>query len=478
MKRVVRALAPLASVAALAVVTASGCSGKAAASGGGPDATTGTITIGVIDSLTGGLSGLGVGLNQVIGVAARQINRVGLAGGRQVVFDVRDDTSDPNQSVVAAQALLAEGVAGIIGPISSQEVFQVQSLTYDAQIVEISASATSTELDGEPPPIYFFRTAPPDNLQASAVVKYMRDGIATGDGGAPTEAGAMDAGGDAGAGAPIGGTCQHAFIVNGNDAYGTKLGDAVVDDFTTGIVGRQPVPTQLQGDYSSVLAQIVAANPDCVILIVYSDVGAEFMRELEATTTWKGTVCGTDGEYDANFIPDGQSNPADPTSANSTAGFSGTAPDTAPNTPEYETFRAIWQESYPGTEPPIYGANQYDAAILLALAVQKSWKDGTSVRDGLVAVAGHTPGGGAEGGAGTEDAAGAATPTVYGPGQLVDALDAISRGESVDYNGASGDCNFDDRGDVKTGYIVWQVVAQHDKTYAFETIAEIKAADL
>ncbi|HEY8090753.1 MAG TPA: ABC transporter substrate-binding protein, partial [Polyangiaceae bacterium] len=388
MKRVVLAAAPLAFVAGLAFVPASGCGGASGSAGAVSDASTGPITIGVIDSLTGGLSGLGVGLNQVIGVAARQINRVGVAGGRQIIFDVRDDGSDPAQSVLAARALLGEGVVGILGPISSEEVHQVEGLTYAANTVEISATATSVLLDRYPAPVYFFRTAPPDSLQALAVMDYVRRGIYLApDGG--TNVVAVGTPGDAGVGAMLGGTCKNAYIVNGDDSYGTSLGDSVATAFLDNegaVVGRDPVPTTLQDNYSSVLDHIEKANPDCVILIVYSDVGAEFMTELRARNAWHGVVCGTDGEYDSNFIPRGQSDPANPSSPNSTAGVSGTSPDSAPDTPEYKAFVSIWQESYPGTQPPIYGANQYDATILLALAIQKSWKDGISVRDGLLAI--------------------------------------------------------------------------------------------
>ncbi|MGH7295904.1 MAG: ABC transporter substrate-binding protein, partial [Polyangiaceae bacterium] len=140
MGRIARALAPVACAGALVALAGGGCNGSTAQGATAPDATTGTITIGVVDSLTGGLSGLGIGLNQAIGVAAQQINRVGILGGHQVVFDVRDDTSDPKQSQVVAQQLIDEGVAGILGPLSSGEVAAVEGLAYQAHVVEISCS--------------------------------------------------------------------------------------------------------------------------------------------------------------------------------------------------------------------------------------------------------------------------------------------------------------------------------------------------
>jgi ABC-type branched-subunit amino acid transport system substrate-binding protein len=419
----------------------------------------------VSDSLTNGLSGLGIPINKTIGVAAQQINQVGILGGQQVVFDVRDDASDPNQASSVVQGLLSEGVAGILGPLSSGQCQLTQSLTYAAKVVEISPSATSTLLTSDQPTNgnrYFFRTAPPDDLQGRAITKFIRDGISLG--------------GDAGDAGMLGGTCQKTFIVNGDDTYGNALADVVQQQFPNGtatVLGRDKVPTTLQSDYTqpplAVVPDVITAQPDCLVLIVYSDVGAEFLRELKKAVVadtsghnWmKFFVCGSDGEYDSAFIPDGQSDPANPKSPNSTAGTYGTAPDPAPDTPEYAAFRDIWQQSYPGTQPPAYGANMYDAALMLALAIQQAGTatDGTKIRDALRIVS-SPPG------------------TSYGPDRFVDALSAITKGIDIDYNGASGSCDFDDSGNVKADYALWQVQQQSDGTFAFVTVGKIKASSL
>lgn len=435
---------------------------------GDAGASSGPVTIGAVFSLTGGLSAQGMAMNQSVLVAMQQINQVGILNGRQVVFDVQDDTSDPSQSRLVVQGLLAQGVAGVLGPLSSGEVQNVQDLTYQAHVVEITATATSTVLstDQPAPDRYLFRTAPPDYLQGHAIVKFIRDGIpaVVSDGGS----------GDAGV---IGGVCKSIYIVYGNDAYGTDLESAVDSDFPEGgagtqVLGTYPVPTTLQTEYTQGVDAVVAAHPDCLVLIAYSDVGPEFLRELgvaiaaDTTHDWSNfLVCGSDGEYDSNFIPNGQSDPSNPASPNATAGCYGTAPDTAPATPEYAAFRAIWQQSYPGQEPPAYAANQYDAAMLLALAIQSAGQatDGTGIRDGLRAVT--TP---------MTDP----PSTTYGPADFVDAVDAITKGIDIVYNGASGNCQFDPEGDVKTNYIVWQVQKQPDGTFAFVTVGEIPSSTL
>ncbi|MGH7297893.1 MAG: hypothetical protein ACRELB_23335, partial [Polyangiaceae bacterium] len=114
----------------------------------------------------------------------------------------------------------------------------------------------------------------------------------------------------------------------------------------------------------------------------------------------------------------------------------------------------------------------YDAAILLALAIQKAGTatDGSAIRDALVQVAGSSID------AGVPETDAAAT-TASGPDRIVEALGAISKGEPVDYNGASGNCNFNALGNVKTDYVVWKVAPQ-DGGYGFSTVAEIPASSL
>jgi ABC-type branched-subunit amino acid transport system substrate-binding protein len=432
------------------------------------------ITIGAALSLTGGLSALGMAMNQALFVATQQINQVGILGGRQVTFDVRDDTSDPVQSRVVVQALLAEGVAGVLGPLSSGEVQNVQDLTYQARVVEITATATSTLLstDQPAPDRYLFRTAPPDYLQGHAIVQFLRSGIPP----STVDAGQAADGGDAG---PLGGTCRTIYIVYGNDAYGTDLESAVDTDFPsldagTVVLGTYPVPTTLQTSYADAVNQVVAVHPDCLVLIAYSDVGPEFLRELgvamaaDTAHDWsRFLVCGSDGEYDSNFIPNGQSDPSNPASPNATAGCYGTAPDTAPATPDYRAFRAIWQQSYPGQEPPAYASNQYDAAMLMALAIQKAGQstDGTGVRDALRAIT-------------TPTTPPSPPSSTFGPADFVDAVDSITKGIDILYDGASGNCEFNPEGDVKTNYIVWQVQKRVDGTYAFATVGEIPSSSL
>jgi branched-chain amino acid transport system substrate-binding protein len=477
-------LLPILAVVAAAAVGPTACSpttsGDGAATDGGAEgAVGGDVIIGFSNSLTGGLTGLGTPLNDAARVAEQQVNQVGVLGGRHIHIEVFDDLSDSTTGAPnAAQHFIGENVPAVLGPLSSPECLAVDQTYAAHKIVEISPSATSTLLTNAQPATdrYFFRTAPSDFYQGQAVAKLIYDGVtpdATSDAGAP----ASDAGADGGApaGTMVGGGCRNAYLVNANDDYGNGLMKVVHDTFLTHsdatIAGSLTVSTTLAPDYKNETAKVVSANPQCLVLVVYSDVGAQFMRDLRTAMNAQCTssgcpplafpVYGSDGEYDSQFIPRGESNQGDLTSPNVTQSVMGTTPDPAPATPQFQIFRTVWQSSFPGQQPPAYGANLYDAILVLALAIHQAGTatDGQAIRDALFKVT-------------------AVGPATYGPDQFVDAENAISNGLPIKYLGASGPMTFNQYGDVQGDYIVWRVDKQKNGTVAFDTVGSIPSSQL
>jgi branched-chain amino acid transport system substrate-binding protein len=449
--------------------------------GGGGDTgpVGGDITIGFSNSLTGGLSGLGTPLNDAAKVAAQQINQVGVLGGRHIKIETFDDLSDPTTGAPnAANHFIGESVPAVLGPLSSGECLAVDKLFAAKKIVEISPSATSPALTTDQPMTdrYFFRTAPADDFQGKAVAKLIYDGVqnlSVSDAGAPSG----DAGGDGGTPSNmIGGGCRNAYLVNGDDGYGNGLMQVVHDTFLghsdAKVLGWDKVSTSLAPDYKTETATVVAAKPDCLVLVVYSDVGAQFMRDLRtamnASCTASGCpqltfpVYGSDGEYDSAFIPNGETSQGNLKSPNVTTSVTGTTPDPAPSTPQFQVFQNIWQASFPGQQPPAYAANLYDAIMVLSLAIEQAGTatDGQAIRDALYKVTNPTG------------------ATTFGPDKFVAAESAISSGIPVKYIGASGPMTFDQYGNVTGDYIVWRVDVQGDGTTAFDTVGRIPSSQL
>ena len=87
-------------------------------------------------------------------------------------------------------------------------------------------------------------------------------------------------------------------------------------------------------------------------------------------------------------------------------------------------------------------AEHYDATVLVALAAAKagSTTDSAAIRDSLRFVA-NAPG------------------EVVGPGrdEIAKALALIADGKDINYNGAGGDIEFDENGDVFGTIEIWQI---------------------
>jgi branched-chain amino acid transport system substrate-binding protein len=436
------------------------------------------ITIGVSLGLTNGLAAFAAPLRDSIRAAEGQINAAGALIGRPVVFDVRDDLSDESGGVAAiAQQFVDEGAVAVIGPIGSQQVVATQAILAGAHVIQISPSATSVDLTNIQPAEdrWLFRTTPADDFQGAAVM-LLADKTPKGlslDGGTVTPPPSGDGGADGGAAAPL--TCSKLALVNIDNAYGNSMGDVIEQYFPKKpgkqIIIRKKVAVELAASYKDVASEVLATGPECLALISYDDVAAQFVRDVKndpayAALAAKGFfMMGTDGVYTDGFLKYGLENQADPSGPNVAEGVYGTNPDTQPGTPEYFQFRAIYSSYNPlgDKEAPPFTANAYDAAILIALAIEKAGTvtDRVAIRDALIQVA--TPPG-----------------KSYTPAQYQDALQAIQQGSDIDYKGGSGNVDLETNGNVKSGFIVWEAyrAPAPAKDVEYRTIGRFALADL
>jgi branched-chain amino acid transport system substrate-binding protein len=422
-----------------------GCADKAPASSAPPP-----ILVGVSLGLSKGLAAFARPLRDAIRVAEGEINAAGGVLGRRVVFDVQDDESDEDRGIVdrIANDFVARGAVAVIGPLGSQQVVKTQAIYAKGNVIQITPSATSTDLTTLQPSgdRWLFRTTPADDFQGAAVLLLARrTPRGLGDGGAPQVDG----------GPPS--TCSQLALVHVDNAYGKSMADVIAQNFPKGggtLTIRKALSVKLVGSYADVASEIIKQKPECLALIAYDDVGAPFVRDFKADPGYAALATkgfffiGTDGIYTDGFLVGGRQNEADPTSPNSSEGFFGTAPDTQPGTKEYNEFRALFSSRVPlGTkEAPSFAANSFDAAVLLALAIQRAGTvdDRNAVRRALVEVA--TPPG-----------------RPYTPAQLGEALLAAKQGDDLDYKGASGAVDLEPNGNVKSGFLVWEAYRTPDK---------------
>ena len=445
------------------------------------------VHIGVVIALTGDLKGTGVSLQNAALVASQQLNAYGGILGRPVVFDVVDDQTD-NGAILqgAVNGLLGAHVSAMLGPIGSTQVNVAQKLTYAAKTIEITATATSPILSDAQPATdrYLFRTVPNDLLQAKALAIFAYGGpTSLGDAGAAVvDSGEPADAGDAGPKPPPGGGCRKMAIIHNNDDYGNPFADALVQNFEDptragpgAVVVNQAIPTDVQASYAAQISAIQTASPDCLAMIVYDPAGDELLREIRSAQSGGQIlnslfIIATDGSFTNDFIVNGQTQKGVASSPSVTEGVYGTNPDPNPTQLNgYNDFANLYLSQFtldPGaTNLPGQVANFYDAAILAALAIEKAGgtDDPVAIRDSLYKVA-----------SGTNQAA----TQVVGPGTIGEALNYIHQGTDINYEGASGSCDFDQYGDVVGDYIVWQVVHLSGQQPSFATVGKVLSKNL
>lgn len=211
----------------------------------------GILKIGSLLPETGSLAFLGAPEFAGLEYAIAEINEAGGVLGNPVEYSQGDsgDTSTDTATVTATR-LLGEGVDAIVGPASSGVALTVIDQISAAGVTLFSPANTSPALSTYDDKGLYFRNAPPDGLQGAIVAQLVaEDGNAS------------------------------AYILNLDDAYGNGIADvvaAVLAESGVEVLGQVAYdPTA--ASFDAEVAEIVAADPDAVILISF-DEGSRILR--------------------------------------------------------------------------------------------------------------------------------------------------------------------------------------------------------
>jgi branched-chain amino acid transport system substrate-binding protein len=139
---------PGALLAAAAVMVAiAACSSNSSSSSSSQSTTSSSsasssapINVGMIAPLTGPFAPLGAGDEQGADLAVSQLNQAGGIDGHKVNLIIKDDKTNPTQSIVDFQALQGQGVAAVLGSSVSDSARAVAPKAEQAQIPYISLS--------------------------------------------------------------------------------------------------------------------------------------------------------------------------------------------------------------------------------------------------------------------------------------------------------------------------------------------------
>ncbi len=396
-------LALAAAVTALVLslgVVACGDDDDGGTGGGGGDGQI-DLTIGNLVPLTGDLAPYGPAGEKAGELALQEIDSAIKETGVDQTVDLvtEDGASDDQGGVQAARKLIADGATCISGDYASTATVSVaRSVTIPEGVMLISPASTADALSDLDDDGLFARTAPPDGLQGRALADRME----------------KELGGLQGKTINIGAR---------NDLYGTGFADSLEAELEErgATVAEKVIYDPEQPSYNSEAAQLTSGNPDNFVIIDFPETFAKLGPALARTGNW---------EPSQTFITDGLSSTdlTELLGPEETEGMLGTAPGAfsgdAPN-----AFDALYTKA-PGPARNLFDATTFDDVILCYLAaVAAGSSEGDAIAEAIVDV---TAPGGAK----------------YTFEQLPQVIEALENGEDIDYEGASGPVDWDEKGDL------------------------------
>jgi len=371
------------------------------------------LRLGVILPATGDLASIGQPMVKSIDMLVETVNNCGGVLGKPINLFKEDDRTQPTAGAEAATKLIrVDRVGAIIGAFASSVSSAALAIAVPNNVVMISPGSTSPvfteraqkgEFNG-----YWYRTAPPDTYQAAALANlaYKK------------------------------GVRRVATLVINND-YGIGFERAFVSTFEKlgGEIVNKANPTRYDPQattFDSEARGAFGSKPDAVVAVLYPESGGAVLKTaFEQGLTEGVQILLTDGVQTEEFpklvgtTPEGKL---------ILAGALGTVPGA--DGKSLEAFTKKFKEKK-NEGLGAFVAHSYDAAALVAIAAESA-KSGTG-----------------------EAIKGKIREIANPPGveitDVCEALKLVKAGTDIDYQGASGNVDLDEFGDVRGSYDVWEV---------------------
>jgi branched-chain amino acid transport system substrate-binding protein len=398
--------APAASSAAASpAASAAGSSAAAAASGAckNPE-----LVVGTLLPQTGDLSFLGPPEFAGVKKAVTEINAAGGVNGAPMTSidgDSGDTTTDIASQTVDSH--LSQGVGAIIGAASSGVSLTVIDKITSNGVLQMSPANTSPALTTYEDNGLYWRVAPSDALQGAVIA-----------------GNAIDAG------------LTKMAVIARQDPYGEGLQDAFAKNFTD--AGGTVTPDKILYDpaaasFEAEVGQIKAAKPEGVVVIGFEET-TKLLQEMikQGVGPQDVKIYLVDGNLSTTAYKDFPKG--------TMKGVLGTIPV---GEADLTDFNASLKEIDPSLTDYTYGAQAYDATILIALAAQAAGcGDGTAIAAMLPEVANT----------------GGTKCTTY-----ADCLALLAAGTKIDFDGVTGPLDFNQYGDPKSATIAVNEYSANDK---------------
>jgi neutral amino acid transport system substrate-binding protein len=370
------------------------------------------LKLGTLAPMTGDLSSIGANFPVATKLAVETINACGGVNEQPVTLITEDDQTDPSAGSSAMTKLAeVDKVAGVVGSFASSVSTAALEVAVRNKVMMISPASTSPvftqrakegKFQG-----FWARTAPPDTYQAQALATLANKK----------------------------GFKRISTVVINND-YGVgferefmeafkKLGGQVINESNP--VRYDPKATTLDTEAKAAFGN----KPEAVAAVLYAETGSILLKSAYEQGLSNGvTVLLTDGVYSEDFVKQvGQAN-----GKSIIENALGTVPGA--DGKALSDFKSLWQQKI-GKDMTAYLPHNWDAAMLLMLAAETADANtGEAIKSKI------------------RDVANAPGTEVSDPCQ---AIELVRKGEDIDYQGASGNVDIDENGDVLGSYDVWTV---------------------
>lgn len=353
------------------------------------------VKLGFLGGFTGPIESLTPPIFEGAKLAAAEINAAGGTVAGEIVF-VEGDTgcSDATKAASAADRMVnTENVTAIVGALcSGATTAAANAAAVPGGVVMISPASTAPTIAEIADNDLVFRTAPSDGGQGPALAKMV-----------------------------LAGGVKTVAVTYVNNDYGKGFAESFAAAFAAG--GGQVLANlgheDNKADYRAEIGNLEATGAEALVVLAYADSsGQTILRQADESGVFQQYV-GGDGMVGDKLVGAVGGDVIEGMIASRAAAvFAGT-----------DNFAAAAMAA--GLDPnAVYAGQAYDAAFLLALAIEKN---GSADRAGLSAA--------------LRDVASAPGEVVL-PGEWAKAKKLIAEGKAINYEGATGSHDFDEKGDV------------------------------
>ncbi|MEG1448880.1 MAG: ABC transporter substrate-binding protein [Oscillospiraceae bacterium] len=301
---------------------------------------TDTIKIGGLAPLSGNVSMYGISTSNGYKLAVEDINKNGGILGKQVELVLEDEEGDQTKAINAYNKLVGNGVAGIVGDVTSKPTTAVAKQAADEGIPMITPTSTAADVTTYGDNI--FRSCYLDPFQGGTMAKYAKEKL---------------------------NISKTAILYDSADDYSIGIAEAYkktceeIGIEVTAMENFQDSTATV--DFKSQLTKIKETNPEAIFVPTYYNAIALITTQAQQLGLEDAIFIGCDGW-------DGVVEALDKNNINIVDGaYFANHYFTGDDEPIVKDFLNKYEETF-GEKPTAFSALGYDATMMLAKAIEEA----------------------------------------------------------------------------------------------------------